>query len=65
MSSPEQMTMFYCAAKDCNSKNKLIRTIGDITKEHGNHVPKIETFENLRQTLLEEDFLIFGQDDLK
>ena len=47
--------IYYCDAKDCKSKDKLIKTLKDNKIVHGHHLPKMETLDHLRESLLKED----------
>ena len=52
--------LFYCDAKDCLSKNKLIRSLLDMKSEHGHHVPKMETLDSLREVIVKDDHPLYG-----
>ena len=61
--------IYYCDAKDCKSKNKLIKTTDDIKNDHSDHFQKMEKLDYLREILIKEDHplkgisKVSGQDD--
>lgn len=46
---------YYCESPDCKSKNKIIKTLEQNISEHGHHLAKYKTFDELRMELQEDD----------